>query len=234
MPSPQNDYIAVVYNEKDRPFTNYPDRLAKYLVSRYNLKGGLRFLELGCGRGEFLSGFIKQGLNGYGVDQSDLAKRLCPEAEIKIANLEDGIPFDDNFFDVVYSKSVVEHFYYPEKIISEILRVLKPNGKAITLTPDWSHVYKTFYEDYTHRTPFTMNSLRDIMLIHGFEKVQVEHFLQLPIVWKLPCIKLLSMIVSFFSPQYLVQKFKFIRFSKEVMLLSTAVKPRQDDIRKHI
>jgi SAM-dependent methyltransferase len=225
MPNPQNDYISVVYNEKDRPFTGYPDLLAKYLTSRYHLKKDYHLLEVGCGRGEFLRGFIRQGLNGYGTDQSDAATRLCPEAEIKVANMEEGLPYDDNFFDVVYSKSVIENFYCPEKVISEIFRVLKPKGQVITLTPDWTHVYKTFYEDYTHRTPFTMTSLRDILLIHGFEQVLVEEFLQLPVVWKLPWVKLLSTMVAIFTPQSFVHKFKFVRFSKEVMLLSSAVKP---------
>ncbi len=225
MPNPQNDYISVIYNEKDRPFTEYPDLLAKYLTSRYHLKKDCHLLEVGCGRGEFLRGFIRQGLKGYGTDQSDAATKLCPEAEIKVANLEEGLPYDDNFFDVIYSKSVIEHFHYPEKVISEIFRVLKPKGQVITLTPDWTYVYKTFYEDYTHRTPFTMTSLRDILLIHGFEQVQVEEFLQLPVVWKLPWVKLLSSMVASFAPQSFVRKFKFIRFSKEVMLLSSAIKP---------
>ena len=40
----------------------------------------------------------------------------------KHANLErEKIPFEDNKFDIVYSKSFVEHFYYPEKIYEEIL-----------------------------------------------------------------------------------------------------------------
>ena len=58
-------------------------------------------------------------------------------------------------FDVIFSKSLVEHFYYPEKIYQEMHRVLKNGGIIITMTPDWEINYKTFYEDYTHRTPFS-------------------------------------------------------------------------------
>ena len=65
---PQRDYVAVTYNEKDRPFTQYPDKLAHYLSLRYELPKGSKILDLGCGRGEFLRGFIRCGLNGYGVD----------------------------------------------------------------------------------------------------------------------------------------------------------------------
>ena len=219
----KNDYVSVVY--KDHPFTGYPDLLAEYLVSRYELSKGHRLLEVGCGRGELLRGFIREGLKGYGADQSDAARKICPEAEIRLGNLEEQIPFKDDFFDVVYSKSVIEHFYHPEKFVNEIYRVLKPEGLVITLTPDWSHVYKSFYEDYTHRTPFTLTSLRDIMLIHGFEQVQVEKFLQLPVVWKMPWVKLVSAVVAFTAPRCLGKRSKFVRFSKEVMLLGTAVKP---------
>ena len=29
-----------------------------------------------------------------------------------------------------------------------------------SLTPDWETIYETFYEDFTHRTPFTIESKR--------------------------------------------------------------------------
>ena len=110
------DYVDVIYNEQDRPFTSYPGKLAQYLTKRYELTKGSKILEVGCGRGEFLKGFIDCGLVGYGVDLSSATTRLYPEAEIEIADLEhDGIPYDDELFDVVYSKSVVEPASYKQK-----------------------------------------------------------------------------------------------------------------------
>jgi ubiquinone/menaquinone biosynthesis C-methylase UbiE len=70
------------------------------------------------------------------------------------------LPYEDNFFDVIYSKSVIEHFHYPDIIFNEAYRVLKPGGIIITLTPEWQYIYKSFYEDFTHRTPFTSVSLK--------------------------------------------------------------------------
>ena len=223
--NPQRDYVAVTYNEKDRPFTQYPDKLARYLSSRYELPKGSNILDLGCGRGEFLRGFIRCGLNGYGVDQSAIAKSICPEAEILQPDLEnEPLPYNDNSFDVVFSKSVLEHFYYPEKLVMEIYRVVNPGGLVITMVPDWESVYKTFYEDYTHRTPFTVNSLRDIFLINGFDDVKVEKFRQLPFLWSLSYLQPLCSIVALISPRSLRQYSKLVRFSQEIMLLSTAVK----------
>ena len=40
-------------------------------------------------------------------------------------------PFEDGFFDVAYSWGVIRHSGRPERIISEIYRVLKPGGTFI-------------------------------------------------------------------------------------------------------
>ncbi len=226
--NPQRDYVAVTYNEKDRPFTQYPDKLARYLFFRYKLQKGNKILDLGCGRGEFLRGFIRCGLNGYGVDQSTIAKSVCPEAEILQSNLEnEPLPYYDNTFDIVFSKSVLEHFYYPEKLVMEIYRIVNPGGLVIAMVPDWESIYKTFYEDYTHRTPFTVNSLKDILLINGFDDVKVEKFRQLPFLWSFPYLQPFCSVVSFIAPRSLRSHSKLVRFSQEIMLLSTAVKPKK-------
>ncbi|OGX23565.1 MAG: hypothetical protein A2Y03_05060 [Omnitrophica WOR_2 bacterium GWF2_38_59] len=223
----QKDYVAVTYNEKDRPFTQYPEKLSSYLFSRYNLKKGSKLLDLGCGRGEFLKGFIQCGLEGCGVDQSVISKSVCPEAEIVQSDLENKpLPYENNAFDIVFSKSVIEHFYYPEKLVKEIYRVVRPGGLIITMVPEWKSVYKIFYDDYTHRTPFTINSLREILFMHNFEDINVERFMQLPFLWSSPWLKPFCSIVAMTAPCVLKPYSKLVRFSKEIMLLSTAVKPK--------
>jgi len=227
MSSKKRDYVDVVYNEKDRPLTNYPDALAKYLFDRYELKSGDDLLDIGCGRGEFLAGFIKCGVSGYAVDQSEAARKYCPEAELRNSDIENnGIPYPDNFFDVVYSKSVIEHFHYPERLVKEMFRILKPGGLAITLCPAWEYNYKIYFEDYSHRTPFMLESLRDIQIIHGFEDVKVEFFRQLPPLWGVGHVLTpIAELTRIFAPTFLKKHIKWVRFSKEIMLLASARKP---------
>jgi len=227
MSSEKRDYVDVVYNEKDRPLTNYPDALAKYLFDRYELKSGDDLLDIGCGRGEFLAGFIKCGVRGYAVDQSEAARKYCPEAELRNSDIENnGIPYPDNFFDVVYSKSVIEHFHYPERLVKEMFRILKPGGLAITLCPAWEYNYKIYFEDYSHRTPFMLESLRDIQIIHGFEDVKVEFFRQLPPLWGAGNVLTpIAELTRIFAPTFLKKHIKWVRFSKEIMLLASARKP---------
>lgn len=226
----KRDYVDVVYNEADRPLTEYPQQLASYLFDRYRIKKGANFLDIGCGRGEFLKGFINCGVNGHAVDQSSAARKYCPEAELRNSDIEnDGIPYPDSFFDVVYSKSVIEHFHYPERLIKEMYRVLKPGGLAITLCPAWEYNYRTYFEDYSHRTPFMLESLRDIQIIHGFEEVHVEFFRQLPSTWygMAEAAILLAEITRLLAPPLLKKRSKWVRFSKEIMLLASSRKPIQ-------
>ena len=201
------DYINIVYG--DKPFTTYPSVFTKYLVEKYKIKEGAILLDFGCGRGEFLIA-------------------ACPNAKIKQADIEnDGLPYPDNYFDVVFSKSVIEHFHNPDIFTKEIHRCLKPGGLAIILVPSWEYNYKIYFEDYTHRTPFMMSALNDILLIHGFNEVEVSFFKQLPILWGnlYWILNPLSFITRLVTPRLLGKYFKWVRFSKEIMLLSTSRKP---------
>ena len=196
------------------------------MISKYRLEKDKKILDLGCGRGDFLKVLLEYGMIGFGVDQSDQARKLCSTAEIKVCNIEETLPYKKNTFDYVFSKSVLEHFYYPEKIVNEIHRVLKPGGLVITMVPDWKSIYKMFYEDYTHRTPFTKESLQKIFYINGFDDVQSDTFIQLPFLWKMPWLKILIRILACVTPEKMKTKSNLVRFSKEGMLISIAKKPK--------
>ena len=225
----ENKYLETIYNETNTPFGKYPSQLIKYLIERNNLKENQKILELGCGRGDFIIEFKKKGLESYGVDLSDFSKNFFPELNFnKVDMTKDKLPFEDNFFDVIYSKSFIEHFYHPEKIFEEAYRVLKPGGLIITLTPEWRYIYKSFYDDFTHRVPFTNESLQDIHKINNFTVLSVESFIQLPILFNKNFISKFFYILSFLTrilvPEFFRMKNKWVRFSKEIMLLSIAKK----------
>ena len=218
----KNSYLITTYG--DKPFTSYPQKLSENLIKKFNLKKNSKILDLGCGRGEFLLGFINCGLDGYGIDQSDQASNLVQNKRLKKGSIDKKLPYLDNSFDIVFSKSVIEHFYYPEKIFSEIYRILKPGGFIITMTPDWKYNVEEFYEDFTHRTPFTKISLSDIHQIVGFKDIKVERFIQLPFFWHFKMLIFITTIIRNIMPTYFKKLSKTVRFSKEVMLLSFAKK----------
>jgi ubiquinone/menaquinone biosynthesis C-methylase UbiE len=222
------DYTRIVYNKSDIPITSYPKKLINYIIKKFDLKPEQELLELGPGRGDFLKEFSNNKFKISAVDVSDYVKEYCPDVTFKYSDLEkDNIPFKDEQFDIIYSKSFVEHFYYPEKVFKEIFRVLKPGGRVITLTPHWKYMFKNFYEDYSHRTPFTKESLNYIQKVNGFKNIKTINFRQLPALWKFKSLILFSEITRILAPSFFFNKFKWVRFSKEVMLLSISQKPKK-------
>lgn len=214
------DYVGVIYSKDTRPVTRYPSQLCRYLFGRFKMGKGQKILDVGCGRGDFFKGFKDIGLEAYGLDREKTDSDMLNEINVEYADLEtEKMPFSDDVFDIVFSKSVIEHFFNPENFMKECYRILKPGGKIIIMTPDWLSQMKIFYDDYTHRTPFAVGSLRDTLLIFGFKRVTSERFYQLPIVWKFPLIKIVSRFVSLFVPVTLKSKIKFMRWSVELMIL---------------
>lgn len=218
------DYLTVVYDDKLRPYTDYPGKLARWLFETYDMQPGQTLLEPGCGRGEILKCFRDLGLQVKGSDLSPETAVLLQDMDIEICDVEvDGLPYADNSCDVIYTKSFLEHFYYPERFMKEAMRVLKPGGLMLNLVPDWEANYRKYFDDYTHRTPFTSISLRDIQLIHGFERVEVVKFRQLPVLWRYP---VLNSICSLIAPLVPLRTKGKMRWVREIMLIGAGRKPR--------
>jgi ubiquinone/menaquinone biosynthesis C-methylase UbiE len=217
------NYLSVVYDDQSHPYTNYPKKLCAYLFQSFELKQGMKMLETGCGRGEFLNNFKDLGLDVVGVDISPEATIFENDLDVRLCDVEnEKLPFDDNTFDVVYSKSFIEHLYYPERYLEEAYRVLKPNGVLLTLVPDWESNYKIYFDDFTHRTPFTQVALVDAYKMYGFKEVDVYKFRQLPIVWRYPRLNYFCAMISPFIG--VRTKNKFLRWSRELMLIGVGIK----------
>jgi len=218
-----NNYLSVAYDEESHPYGEYPKKLCSYLFESFDLEKGMKMLEPGCGRGEFLNSFKELGLDVSGVDISIEATSFENGFEVKLCDIEsEKLPFDDDTFDVVYSKSFIEHLYHPEKYLEEAYRVLKPNGILLTLTPDWQSNYKIFFDDFTHRTPFTVMALNDAYEMFGFKDVKVFKFRQLPVVWKYPILNYFCALITPLIP--VRTKNKFFRWSRELMLVGVGKK----------
>lgn len=101
------------------------------------LKGKL--LDVGCGVGTISCQLQKQGFEVYGIDFSSAAIKKAKEKGIKAIECDldkEGIPFEDNYFDVVWAGDVIEHVFDPIFLFKEISRVVKPRGKVLLTTPN--------------------------------------------------------------------------------------------------
>ena len=216
-------YLQTVYSESIRPKTEYPQQLARHLVQMFRLRPGMRLLDVGCGRGDFTAAFAAGGLVVDGVDR-EAVEGFPKEVSFSRADISQTFPYPDNTFDVVFSKSVIEHMANPEQFIRENLRVLKQGGLLVCMTPDWKTTLYVFYDDHTHVCPLTVLGMRDLLSIAGAREISSEIFYQLPVLWQHPWLIVFSKLLQLAGPVKKMYKNKFHRWSRELMVLGYARK----------
>lgn len=221
-----HDYLDVSYSQSRKPENDYPRQLCSRIADRYFERRSGTLLDVGCGRGDQIRALADMGFSVKGCDMSPRSKDLADGSyDVEIVDFERAeFPWKEEQFDVLLCKSVIEHMAQPDELVSECLRVLKPGGRAVFMTPDWESMYRIFYSEYTHRTPFTKKSLGDCLLINGFGSARVDKLTQLPWLWKWPALKPLCWLLAR-CPEGL-RRFKSVRFSKDVMLIAVAEKAR--------
>ncbi len=98
-------------------------------------------LEAGCGGGQWMHYFKRQGIESIGIDWSETlrARSLAFDPSVKFDNgdMRD-LPYPDESFGGVVAMGSPEHVPEgPRKVFSEFYRVLKPGGVAIITMPQF-------------------------------------------------------------------------------------------------
>ncbi len=92
----------------------------------------VKVLDLGCGEGNSFDFFrrLSKRVVWHGVDienSPEVKQRTIESTRISTFNGID-LPFPDNYLDLIFCHQVLEHVRYPDALISDALRVMKPNG----------------------------------------------------------------------------------------------------------
>lgn len=128
---------------------------------------GKKVLDIGCGEGNLLK---KDRNNIYGIDKNKtLIEKLQSEGLLVKYGDATQIPFEDNCFDVVHCRDVIEHLF-PEQareMFFEMKRILKSGGIIILITPMPKMVWNTF----GHIKPYPPMAIKKI-----FRKISLESF----------------------------------------------------------
>lgn len=77
----------------------------------------------------------------------------------------DSIPKPDNFYDVIINTQVLEHVEYPQKVINEFCRVLRPGGKIFLTAPQGWGIHGAPYNFFN----FTKYGLESLFKNAGFK-----------------------------------------------------------------
>jgi len=115
------------------------------LFETLQLKENESVLEVGVGEGEHAHRLLKDTDIFYtGIDISiktlEIAERRLQafqgRYELKKDNANN-LSFKDNIFDAVFCAATLHHMEKPFQMISEMVRVLKPNGRIALMEPNW-------------------------------------------------------------------------------------------------
>jgi len=97
-----------------------------------------RVLDVGCYDGTISKLIMNNDNEVYGVDVSSKGVELAKQKGIKaiVHDVEESLPFPENFFDVVFIGEVIEHVFDTDRFLEEIKRALKVKGYLIITTPN--------------------------------------------------------------------------------------------------
>lgn len=132
--------------------TNRIKTLLRLVTSELSVAPTARGLDVGCNTGPMLIPLRQRGYDVVGIDisprdvhQAEHYLRQCklPTGRLSVA---DGtrLPFRDQSFDLILLVDILEHTDYPERIVSEIGRLLTLGGIVVATVPWAYHPYVRF------------------------------------------------------------------------------------------
>ena len=179
-----NEYWEEIINEME-----INDNLNRSSLKRITLIKSLlcgkkslgKVLDVGCGDGTILYMLQKDyEIETYGIDISINAVNKAKERGIKasVANLNEKIPFCNNYFNVIFCTDVLEHLFSPENALQEIYRVSKEDAIIIFSIPNLGHLknrIQFFWGKNITEPPFQVKSHIRFWTKESFVKLLTEN-----------------------------------------------------------
>ena len=160
------------------------DKQAGYLATVNAIKERCpvrHWIDLGCGRGEWLHALNAEGMKAQGIDNSPTMIASCTEQGLNAVEVDaifhlgaqaDGSAAGISAFHLV--EHITPHDFL--SLINEAHRVLAPGGCLIFETPNPQNISVgacNFYMDPTHRNPVTPMTAEFMVRNAGFSGVEV-------------------------------------------------------------
>lgn len=157
-------------------------------IAQMNLPREATVLDVGCGSGWAARLMAEQASAGHviGIDVSDEMVRVAREQSSKVANVEfqvasaETLPFPDNTFSHAFSMESLYYYADIGKAVSEIGRVLKPNGLFVTVVDLYKENPPTHQWIETLKVPVQLLGIEDycsLLAQAGFQNIRDERLL---------------------------------------------------------
>ena len=128
--------------------------IAQHLAS--NVRKDSHVLELGAGYCHWINNV--HATRRVAVDVwSELPRHAAAGVETLVLDIADGLEsVADASFDVVLASNLLEHFSpdVAAKVVQTVARLLRPGGRFILIQPNFRYSWRSYFDDYTHRSIF--------------------------------------------------------------------------------
>lgn len=160
-------------------------KLEKYLPLFSNQDS---VIDIGCGRGEFVSLLKDKGIDVEGVDISDSMLKVAQEQGLpcrKQEALDCLVEKDSESIGGIFSAQVIEHFdpEYLRNVVIESFRVLQKGGPILLETVNPLSLFalsNIYFLDVTHQKPLHPEYMRYLLESCGFSEVEIIYPEELP------------------------------------------------------
>jgi len=152
-------------------------------LSRY-VRPDAEVLELGAGWCDF-SNFIKaRRVVAMDLDAT-VVRAAAPHVEAEVGDCTDLSRFDEDSFDVVFASNLLEHLDREQsaRLLAGAARVLRPGGRLILMQPNFRLNPGRYFDDFTHVSVFTDQSLSDYLASLGWS-IEVRQARFMPLTLK--------------------------------------------------
>lgn len=149
----------------------------KDFVQRYSLTGK-KIVEIGCGRGEYLSIMSQMGVKAHGIEYSGDSVKQCARNGL---NVQAGFIENEKYkingapFDAFFILSFLEHLPNPSEALRGISNNLKNNAVGIVEVPNFDMMLKKkLFSEFVrdHLTYFTKTALTTALTLNGFDVLE--------------------------------------------------------------
>ncbi len=187
-------------------------------------------IDVGCGMGHFLLYLKNKGYNNIeGIDICDEQVKWCRNNVCRnVEKVDDLLAFfthsGESAFDLVIMNDLIEHLPKSEMldILTKIRKSLKPGGGLICRLPNMSNIFGVYllYNDFTHETGFTENSVRQLLQLSGFSNIVIfGNKVRINSLWKKPLYYLFLSMFNKFTQMAL--KYVYMPGSKQPEIMTT-------------
>ena len=133
-------------------------------------------VELGAGYCDFINNFSASTRIALELNAA-MEKHAAPGVDFRATDALVGLrALRSGTVDLVFASNFFEHVSegYLTELLSQIDRVLTRAGRLILIQPNWRYCAPSYFDDETHVTIFSDESLGRLLLCHGFRLERVE------------------------------------------------------------